>query len=90
MQGYPQKMSKYNLRDIVWSLPTLKGYPFTIFWYFEKTHIFTRRIVFALFHDALFSPTFIKINKQLNLNVLQYTIQCLQFIVSVYLINYQY
>ena len=50
----------------------------------KQTHIFTRRIVCALFHDAIFGHTFININKQLNLNVLQYTILCLQAIVSVY------
>ena len=54
--------------------------------YFEKTDIFTRRIVYALFHDAKFGHTFININKQLNWNVLQYTTLCLQFILSVYLI----
>ena len=57
-----------------------------IFWYFEKTHIFTRRIVLAVFHDAILRHAFIEIIKQLNLNVLQYTIQCLQSILSVYLI----
>ena len=64
------------LRDLLWSLPTLKDLAMPIFWYFEKTNIFTRTIVFALFHDAIFSHTFIKINKQLNLKVLQYTILC--------------
>ena len=63
-----------------------KVQPCTMFWYFEKTHIFTRRIVCALFHDAIFGHTFININKQLNWNVLQYTILCLQSILSVYLI----
>ena len=52
----------------------------------KKTHIFTRRVVFALFHDAIFTHTFIKINKQLNLNVLQHKILCLKSILSVYLI----
>ena len=53
---------------------------------FKKTHIFTRRIVLALFHDAKFGHTFININKQVNWNVMQYTILCLQSILSVYLI----
>ena len=57
-----------------------------MFWYFEKTHIYTRRIVCALFPDAKFCPTFINMNKQLNWNVLQYTILCLQSILGVYLI----
>ena len=52
----------------------------------KQTHIFTRRIDCALFHDAKFGHTFININKQLNRNVLQYTILCLQFMLSVYLI----
>ena len=57
-----------------------------MFWYFEKkTHIFTRRIVCALFHDAKFGHTLININKLLNWNVLQYTILYLQSILSVYL-----
>ena len=30
----------------------------------KKTHIFTRGIVFALFHDAKFGHTFININKK--------------------------
>ena len=52
----------------------------------KKIHIFTRRIVCPLFHDAKFGHTFININKQLNWIVLQYTILCLQSIFSVYLI----
>jgi len=36
--------------------------------------------------ELLFNHSFIKINKQLNLNVLQYTILCLQSILSVYII----
>ena len=60
------------LRDLLWSLPTLKDLAMPIFWYFEKTNIFTRTIVFALFHDAIFSYACIEINKQLNWNVLQY------------------
>ena len=32
----------------------------------KKIHIFTRRIVCTLFHDAKFGHTFININKQLN------------------------
>ena len=75
-----------NFWDILWSLPTLKGLAMHNFWYFEKTHIFTRRIVLALFHDAKFGHTFININKQVNWNVMQYTIQCLKSILSVYLI----
>ena len=55
-----------------------------MFWYFEKNHSFTRRVVCALFHDAIFGHTYININKQLNLNVLQYTILCLQAMLSVY------
>ena len=39
--------------------------------------------------EELFGHTFININKQLNWNVVQYTILCLQSILSVYLIiNY--
>ena len=75
-----------NFWDILWSLPTLKGLAMHNFWYFEKTHIFTRRIVFALFHDAIIRHACIEINKQLSLNVLQYTNLCLQSILSVYLI----
>ena len=56
-----------------------------MFWYFEKTHIFTR-IVCAHFHDVKFGHTFNNINKELNWNVLQYKILCLQSILSVYLI----
>jgi len=52
----------------------------------KKTNILTRRIVCELFHDAKFGHTFININKQVNWNVLQYTILCLQSILSVYLI----
>jgi len=37
-------------------------------------------------HDAIFRHACIEINKQLNLNVVQYTILCLQSILSVYLI----
>ena len=40
----------------------------------------------ALFHDAIFRHACIEINKQLSLNVLQYTNLCLQSILSVYLI----
>ena len=36
----------------------------------KQTHIFTRKIVCALFHDAKFGHTFININKQLNWNIL--------------------
>ena len=52
----------------------------------KKTNIFTRRIACGLLHNAKFGHTFININKQLNLNVLQYTILGLQSISSVYLI----
>jgi len=52
----------------------------------KKTHIFTRRNVLAVFHDAIFRHACIEINKHLNLNVLQYAILCLQSILSVYLI----
>ena len=54
----------------------------------KKTHIFTRRIVFAI-HDAIFSHTFIKINKQLKLNVLLYTLPVFTIHIEC-LSNYQY
>jgi len=64
--------------------PNLKRSSHSHFLYFEKTHIFTRRIAFGPFHDSIVSHTCIRINKQLNLNVLQYTILCLESILSVY------
>ena len=76
-----------NLSDIWWSLPTLKGlamHNFLVFW--KNSLVLIKRIICALFHDAKFGHTFINISKQLNWNVLQYTILCLQSILSVCLI----
>ena len=52
---------------------------------FEKTHIITRRIVHAFSHYAIFCHSCLNINKQLNCNVLQYTMLCFQSILSVYI-----
>ena len=44
--------------------------------YFEKTDIFTRRIVYALFHGAIFSPTYVMykllfINYQIHTDIIK-------------------
>ena len=82
------KMVGANLEVYTVDLPTLKGlamHNVLIVW---KNSHFLRRIVCAFFNDAIFGHISINVNDQLNLNILQYIILCLQSILSVYLIIY--